>query len=73
MNVDVRCLGSRTWVEQEMRERFRWFRENDPVHWSERDQLWLITKFDDSPTVRSIKSSSPSPTACCSAYQSSSA
>jgi len=25
----------------------RWLRENDPVHWSERSHLWVITKFED--------------------------
>jgi cytochrome P450 family 142 subfamily A polypeptide 1 len=47
MKIDVDYLDSRSWVEQDMRERFRWLRENDPVYWSERDQLWLITKYAD--------------------------
>lgn len=47
MDVDVDYLDSNNWVEQDMRERFRWLRENDPVHWSERDQLWVITKYAD--------------------------
>jgi cytochrome P450 family 142 subfamily A polypeptide 1 len=25
----------------------RWLREHDPVHWSERDQCWVVSKFDD--------------------------
>lgn len=47
MDIDVDYLDSNNWVEQDMRERFRWLRENDPVHWSERDQLWVITKYAD--------------------------
>lgn len=47
MNVDVNYLNSNTWVEQDMRERFRWLRENDPVYWSEKDEVWVITKYAD--------------------------
>ncbi len=47
MNVDVNYLDSNTWVEQDMRERFRWLRENDPVYWSELTGLWVITKYAD--------------------------
>jgi len=47
MQIDVNYLESKTWVEQDMRERFRWLRENDPVYWSEKDQVWVVTKFAD--------------------------
>lgn len=47
MNVEVSYLESKNWGELEMRERFRWLRENDPVYWSEQDQLWVITKYED--------------------------
>jgi cytochrome P450 family 142 subfamily A polypeptide 1 len=47
MNVEVNYLESKNWDELEMRERFRWLRENDPVFWSEKDQLWVITKYED--------------------------
>jgi len=47
MKIDVNYLDSNTWVEQEMRERFRWLRENDPVYWSELSGLWVITKYAD--------------------------
>jgi cytochrome P450 family 142 subfamily A polypeptide 1 len=30
-----------------MPARLRWLRENDPVHWSEKDGLWLVTRFAD--------------------------
>jgi cytochrome P450 family 142 subfamily A polypeptide 1 len=44
---DVNFLDSNVWVEQDMRERFRWLRENDPVFWSEKSGLWVITKYAD--------------------------
>ncbi len=47
MNIDVKYLESNSWVEKDMRERFRWLRENDPVYWSEKDEIWVITKFAD--------------------------
>jgi cytochrome P450 family 142 subfamily A polypeptide 1 len=47
MNVEVSYLESKNWGELEMRERFSWLRENDPVYWSEVDQLWVMTKYDD--------------------------
>jgi cytochrome P450 family 142 subfamily A polypeptide 1 len=47
VDVDVSYVDSANWDETEMRERFRWLRENDPVYWSEKDQLWIITKHDD--------------------------
>ena len=47
MNVDVSYLSSHSWVEDEMRERTLWLRENDPVRWSEADNVWLISRFED--------------------------
>ena len=47
MNVEVDYLESKNWDELEMRERFTWLRENDPVFWSEKDQFWVITKYQD--------------------------
>ena len=26
---------------------FEWLRENDPVHWDERNNLWVISKYED--------------------------
>jgi cytochrome P450 family 142 subfamily A polypeptide 1 len=46
VDVNVEFLTAKTWDEA-MPERMRWLRENDPVHWSEKDQLWLVAKFDD--------------------------
>ncbi len=46
MNVDVSYLDSESW-NAEMPERTRWLRENEPVYWSEKDQLWVLTRFED--------------------------
>ncbi len=46
MEIDVAYLGSENWDAQ-MTERLRWLRENDPVRWSEPDDLWLVTKYED--------------------------
>ena len=45
--VDISYTDSSNWVEADMRERFRWLRDNDPVYWAEKDQLWIITRHDD--------------------------
>jgi cytochrome P450 family 142 subfamily A polypeptide 1 len=50
MDVDVEYLGSASWDER-MPERLRWLREHDPVRWSERDGLWLVTKYHDVASV----------------------
>ncbi len=47
MDVDVAYTESPNWDENKMLERFAWLRENDPVHWSEKDELWLIANFED--------------------------
>ena len=46
MDVDVPYLAPESW-DEEMQGRLRWLRENEPVRWSEPDQLWLVTKYDD--------------------------
>lgn len=47
MDVNVSFLAADSWDPEEMPARTRWLRENDPVHWSEKDGLWLITKYQD--------------------------
>jgi cytochrome P450 family 142 subfamily A polypeptide 1 len=47
VDVDVAYAASPNWNEADMRERFRWLRQNDPVYWSEQDQLWIITRYED--------------------------
>ncbi len=46
MDLDIEFLAAASWDDQ-MPERMRWLRENDPVHWSEKDQLWVISTFED--------------------------
>jgi cytochrome P450 family 142 subfamily A polypeptide 1 len=31
--------------DETMWEHMRWLRENDPVHWSEKDQVWVLSRF----------------------------
>jgi len=30
---------------------YEWLRDNDPVHWDEKNQLWVVSRFDDVVTV----------------------
>ena len=46
MDVNVEYLAAASWDDR-MRGRLEWLRENDPIHWSDKDQLWLITRFAD--------------------------
>ncbi|MFQ5514012.1 MAG: cytochrome P450 [Myxococcota bacterium] len=46
MDLNIEFLASQSWDEK-MPARLAWLRENDPVHWSEKDQLWICTRFDD--------------------------
>ena len=47
MDIDVAYLDSANWQNEDMHERFRWLRQHDPVRWSEKDDLWLITSYED--------------------------
>ncbi len=44
MNVDVEYLASPNW-DASMRDRLAWLRENEPVFWSEKDGLWIVTSY----------------------------
>ncbi len=46
MDVSVDFMAADTW-DDTMGERMRWLRENDPVHWSEVNKLWVVSKFAD--------------------------
>jgi cytochrome P450 family 142 subfamily A polypeptide 1 len=46
IDVDVAYLDPASWDEH-MHERTRWLRENDPVHWSEKDGCWIVSKYED--------------------------
>jgi cytochrome P450 family 142 subfamily A polypeptide 1 len=50
VDIDIEFLASQNWDES-MLERLEWLRENDPVHWSEKDRLWVVTRFEDVATV----------------------
>ncbi len=45
-DIDVNWAASESWTE-DMLDRMKWLRANDPVYWSEKSQLWIISKFDD--------------------------
>jgi cytochrome P450 family 142 subfamily A polypeptide 1 len=44
--VSIAFLSSASWDDQ-MPEHTRWLREHDPVHWSEPDGLWVVSRFED--------------------------
>jgi len=46
VDVQVDFLASTTW-DDTMAERMRWLREHDPVHWSEVNQLWVVSRYAD--------------------------
>lgn len=46
MDVQTEFLASSSW-DDAMPERLRWLRSHEPVHWSEKDQLWVVTRFED--------------------------
>jgi cytochrome P450 family 142 subfamily A polypeptide 1 len=45
-NLDVDFLHAAAW-DAEMPARWRWLHANDPLHWSERSGVWLVTKYED--------------------------
>lgn len=44
--VDCDFTNSDNWTP-DMQERMAWLRENDPVYWSEKSDLWIATKYKD--------------------------
>jgi cytochrome P450 family 142 subfamily A polypeptide 1 len=44
MNIDI--MDVNTWLDG-VWERLRWLRENDPVYWDAKNQLHVISKYDD--------------------------
>ena len=46
MDVNVDFMAADSWGP-EMPERVDWLRENDPVHWSEKSNLWVLTRYED--------------------------
>ena len=47
MDSNVDFLAGDTWVSGEMPEIMRWLRRNAPVYGSEKNQLWVISKFEE--------------------------
>ncbi len=46
MDMETEFLAAPSWDET-MPERMRWLRENDPVHWSAKDGLWVVSRYAD--------------------------
>jgi len=46
IDVDVAFLDPASW-DARMHARMRWLRENDPVHWSEKDGCWIVSKYEE--------------------------
>ncbi len=46
IEIDIDWTQSENWQEG-MDDRMRWLRENDPVYWSEKSQLFIVSKFAD--------------------------
>jgi len=44
---EIDALDPTLYVRGIAHETFRWLRENDPVHRDERNNLWVISKYDD--------------------------
>jgi cytochrome P450 family 142 subfamily A polypeptide 1 len=46
MDTNISYLAAPNWDSQ-MKPRLAWLQDNAPVYWSEKDQLWVITRFAD--------------------------
>ncbi len=46
MDVDTNFILAESW-DSKMPERLAWLRENEPVYWSEKTRLWMITRYED--------------------------
>ena len=46
MDVNIDYLDSSNW-DAAMPARCKWLRENDPVYWAEKSNLWVLTRFED--------------------------
>ena len=45
-DLNVAFLDPASW-DASIHERMRWLRRNDPVHWSEKDGCWILSKYED--------------------------
>ena len=46
VDLDIEFMAEGSW-DQDMPARMRWLRENDPVHWSEKDGVFVVSRYDD--------------------------
>jgi cytochrome P450 family 142 subfamily A polypeptide 1 len=46
VNLNIEFLAAESWDDR-MPDHMRWLRENDPIHWSEKDGLWVVSTFQD--------------------------
>jgi cytochrome P450 family 142 subfamily A polypeptide 1 len=44
--MQIDSLDAKMWARGPWEE-FRWLRKNDPVHWDDKNQLFVISKYDD--------------------------
>ncbi len=51
VKIDCDFVESKSWTGDQMSERMRWMRENDPVFWSEETGIWIISKYNDAEFV----------------------
>ncbi len=47
MDVNLNFVDSKNWDPGKMSEILRWLRKNDPIHWSEKSDLWVLSRFED--------------------------
>jgi len=46
MDLDVEFMAAPSWDEQ-MRPRLQYMQDHAPVHWSDKDQVWVVTRYED--------------------------
>jgi cytochrome P450 family 142 subfamily A polypeptide 1 len=46
IHMDVDFASAEAWDDR-MHERARWLRDRDPVHWSDKSQLWVVSRFEE--------------------------
>ena len=46
MDMDIDFMAAESWDDR-MDGRIGWLRENQPVHWSEKSGLWVVSTFED--------------------------
>jgi cytochrome P450 family 142 subfamily A polypeptide 1 len=46
MDLNIEFLASPSW-DDSILPKLEYMRENEPVYWSEKDQVWVVTRFED--------------------------